>query len=78
MYVVIEHVLCISNRPEAPKSSQWLDFQAMADRITTTVKNTSTNMKKITETTNVTKLVGGLIKEEVPRGKEGECANVLE
>ena len=45
----------------------------MADRITTTVKNTSTNMKKITETTNVTKLVGGLIKEEVPRGKEGEC-----
>ena len=45
----------------------------MADRITTTVKNTSTNMKKITDTTNVTKLVGGIIKEEVPRGKEGQA-----
>jgi len=54
------------------KSSQWLDFQAMADRITTTVKQTSTSMQKLRDTTNVTKLVKGLIKEEMPEGTEGE------
>lgn len=61
-------------RVEKPKSSQWLDFQAMADRISTTVQKTSTSIKKITDTTNVTKLVGGVIKEQVPQGSEGECS----
>ncbi|KAF6039657.1 stnB [Bugula neritina] len=60
-----------SKETEPMKSSQWLDFQAMADRITTTVKQTSTSMQKLRDTTNVTKLVKGLIKEEMPEGTEG-------
>ena len=44
----------------------------MSERITTTVKNTSSNMQKMANTTNITKLVGGIIKEEKPKGKGGQ------
>ncbi|XP_067939918.1 uncharacterized protein [Watersipora subatra] len=63
-------------RSEAAKSSQWLDFQAMSDRISTTLKSTSSNMQKIADNTNISKLVGGFIKEELPKSTEGAWEKV--
>lgn len=43
----------------------------MADRISSTVEKTSSSIKQIADTTNMTKLVGGIIKEEIPKANEG-------